>query len=198
VQIVLRVALNACFAITHQRDIEIDYDLDFRNINTAGEHICSNNHCNLARAEHLDHFVSLLTLHAAEDDHYLKLRLSQLIKEHLGKTFAVDKNDGLGHRAHFKHALNELRFLALVASVAELLDVVQLKQLFANVDLLGFFDYFADGLLDLLRVGGTEENVLYLLRKFFDVFRVDFFDRVDFLFLLEEKVSLVNDNALEL
>ena len=76
--------------------------------------------------------------------------------------------------------------------------MVQLQQFLADVDLLGFGDDLTDGLLDFFRVGCTEEDVLDLLGQFFDVLRVDLFNRVNLFLLLKEKVGFVDDDAFEL
>lgn len=76
--------------------------------------------------------------------------------------------------------------------------MVQLQQFLADVDLLGFGDDLTDGLLDFFGVGRTEKDVLDLLGQFFDVLRVDVFNRVNLFLLLKEKVGFVNDDAFEM
>ena len=80
-------------------------------------------------------------IHLAEDDDHLQRSLAQDFEQDFSELLAVNKNDGLSHGTHLEDVLDEFWLLLLVALIHELLDVGELKQLFLDVDLLGFFDY---------------------------------------------------------
>lgn len=124
--------------------------------------------------------------------------LAQDLKQTLCKIFAVYENDSLCHRADFKHIFNELWLLSLVTAKSELLDVVQLQQLLANVDLLSLLNHLANRFFHIFRVRCAEENVLHFVRKLLDNLGINFFDSLNLFFLLEEKVCFVDYNASQI
>lgn len=128
----------------------------------------------------------------------MELCLAQDLKQTLSKIFAVYENDSLCHRADFKHIFNELWLLALVTPKPELLDVVQLQQLLANVDLLSFLNHLANRFFYFLGVRCAEENVLHFVRQLLDNLGINFFDSLNLFFLLEEEVCFVDYNTLQM
>ena len=77
-QVVLWVSLLFILSRAHHdRNIKIDNDLNLRNVDAPSEHICSDDYCNFAGPELLNHFVSLLVVHLSENDDHLKTCLPQ-------------------------------------------------------------------------------------------------------------------------
>jgi len=115
-EVVLWVSLLVISCLAHHgRNIEINYDLNFWHVYTPGEQICSDDYCNFAGPELLNHLVSLLVVHVSENNDHLQTRLPQYVEKRLSEVPAVNEDDRLSHRTNLKHALNEFRLLSFVA-----------------------------------------------------------------------------------
>ena len=75
--------------------------------------------------------------------------------------------------------------------------MVQLQLLFFETDLLGLLREMRDFSLNVLSVGGREENVLHFLRQFGDVLRVELLQLRKVFLLTKEDVCLVKNYAFE-
>ena len=143
--------------------IEINDNLDLRDIDTTGEQICCDNHTDLIFAELSDHFITLLRTHISEDDS----RLEILSSHHGVKTvcvgLGVDEDDCLSHLAYVEDLLEEVRLLTLLTSILKLLDMIQGELLGLEVDLLGHRSELANSCFHILSVSRREENVLHFL-----------------------------------
>ena len=172
VQVVFSVS-HSSVAHTLCRHIEVDDDLDLGDIDTSRKQVGSDNDTDLASAELGDHLITLLNAHITEDNSGLEVVLAHHLMETVRVRLRVHEDDSLGHLARVEHLLQEVWLLSWRATVLILLDVVQLKKLLFKVDLLGGVRQRRDRCLDLLGVGGGEEDVLDLLRESDDVAGVD-------------------------
>ena len=67
-------------------------------------------------------------------------------------TLRVDKDNSLGHLTNVEDILDEFRLLSWLATILKLLNVVQGKLLFLQVDLMGCTSKLCNSNLDILRV----------------------------------------------
>ena len=98
--------------------------------------------------------------------------------------------------ASIEDFLDEFDLLLGSTFVLELLDMVKSELFFGHPDLLSLLDKTSDLFLDLLGVGGTEQDILdkLIVRKVFSHNLLEHFE----VFILSEKpVSFVNDNTLQ-
>ena len=143
--------------------IEINDNLDLRDIDTTGEKICCDNHTDLIFAELSDHFITLLRTHISKDDSRLEILSPHHVVKTVSVSLGVDKDDCLGHLAYVEDLLEEVRLLTLLTSVLELLDMVELELLWLEINLLGHRSELANSRLHILSVSSREEDVLHLL-----------------------------------
>lgn len=106
------------------RDIVVDNQLSFRNINAPGNHVCGNEHIDLLISELLNCLVPLLLRHLRE--HYEGVEPSALqdMVDLLSEDLGIHEYEGLGHRAGFKDFFYEIQLLAVLALEHELLNVL--------------------------------------------------------------------------
>ena len=104
--------------------IEINDNLDLRDIDTTGEQICCDNHTDLILAELSDHFITLLRTHISKDDSRLEILSSHHGVKTVSIGLGVDEDDCLGHLAHVEDLFEEVRLLTLSTSILKLLDMV--------------------------------------------------------------------------
>ena len=104
--------------------IEINDNLDLRDIDTTGEQICCDNHTDLIFTELSDHFITLLRTHISKDDSRLEIFSSHHGVKTVSVGLGVDEDDCLSHLAYIEDLLEEVRLLALLTSILKLLDMV--------------------------------------------------------------------------
>ena len=119
------------------RHIEVDDDLNLRNINTTRKHVGSNDHTDLATSELTDHLVTLFRAHVTENDGGFEVLSAHHAVEALSVRLSVHENHSLCHFANIEDGLEEVRFLTWFALVLKLLDVIEMELLFLQVNLLG-------------------------------------------------------------
>jgi len=114
------------------------------------------------------------------------------------KALSVHEDYGLGHFAGVKNIHDELNLLLGLATIFELLDVVQVQLLLLHFDLLRFRHNRADLLFNLIRVSCAEKNELVGIFTFFLKF---FGDKIlqgfKVPFVCEEYVGFVNYEATQ-
>ena len=198
VQVVLSITSSWLSATALSRHIEVDHDLDLRDIDTARQQVCSDDDRYLTRAELGYHFVTLIRAHITKNDCGLEAFLTQHLVETIGVAPRIDENDCLRHLTDIEDALEEIWLLSLFASKLILRNVIKLKLLFAKVDLLGLSRELCDGSLDFVGIGGREEDVLDLLWQLRYEIGVDSFKLDEVALLTKEYIGLVNDEALQL
>ena len=118
-------------------NIEINDNLDLRDVDTTSEQICCDNHTDLIFAELSDHFITLLRAHVSKDDSRLEILSSHHGMKTVGVCLGVDEDDSLGHLTNVEDLFEEVGLLTLCTSILKLLDMVQLELLWLEVDLLG-------------------------------------------------------------
>jgi len=198
VQVVLRVSDSlVASACALGRHIEVDHDLNLRDIDTSGKHIGSDDDADFAGAELGDHLVTLLNAHVSENDSRLEVVLDHHVVESVSVGLGVNEDDGLGHLARVEDLLNEFGLLTLLAAELELPNMAQLQLLFAKVNLLGFWRELRNCSLHILCIRRREENVLNLLRQGLKGALVDFLHGSQVLLIAEENIRLVHDKTFE-
>ena len=163
-QVILSVS-NSFVALTCplRRHIEINDNLDLRDIDTTGEKICCDNHADLILSELSDHFVTLLRTHVSKDDSRLEILSPHHVVKTVSVSLGVDKDDCLSHLAYVEDLLEEVWLFALLASILKLLDMVELELLWLEINLLGHRSELANSSLHIFSVSSREKDVLHLL-----------------------------------
>jgi len=127
VQVVLRVTdpLVSTTAYSLCGYVEIDNDLNFWHVDTSCKHIGSDDDADFSSSEFFYHFITLLMAHITKNDGRLQVFASQCLMQTICVRLGIDKDNRLCHLANIEDFFDKLRFLSLLASVLELLDMVQ-------------------------------------------------------------------------
>ena len=178
--------------------VEIDNDLDFRDVNTTSKHVSSDDNADLASPELTNHFVTLLRAHVAENDGRFEVLSAHHAVEALSIRLSVHKDHSLSHLTNIEDGLEEVRLLTLLALELILLDVIEMELFLLQVDLLGLRREHRDLSLDIVTVGGREENVLHFGCYLRDMFLVDLFQHAEVAGIVKEDIGFIDNKALKL
>ena len=92
-------------------------------------------------------------MHITEDDTTLEAFATHHLIKAIGVALCVQENHGLRHLTDVEDLLDEVRLLALLTSELKLFDVIQLKLLFLEADLVRLGGKECDSGLNFLSVG---------------------------------------------
>ncbi len=104
--------------------IEVDNNLNFRNVNASSKHVGCDDHIDLAFTEFRHHLLAFFVAHITKHDGRLVVVFAQHILDYLAKFSTIYKDDSLCHCTSVKHIHDEVNFLFRGTSVLILLNMV--------------------------------------------------------------------------
>lgn len=96
-------------------NIEINYKLSFRDINTSRDQICANQNMDLLLSEFFHSLISFIFWHFREHDLGCKTVLHQFFVKWFSIVFSVYEDKALSRFACFKNVFNEINFFTRFA-----------------------------------------------------------------------------------
>lgn len=177
------------------RNIKVDNELNFGNIDTSSKNVGSDNDSNFLFAELFDHFFTFLWAHISKNNRYGTITFLQQIEESFSEFLSVDKNDSLSHFTGSENLFNKVNLSFCGTFELILLNMGQLELFFFQRYLLSHPHNLGDSFHDFIRVSCTEKNELDIGASLADMLVHDEIHNFLIFFFLEKIISFIDNKT---